>query len=382
MAERSKQLGGVDTQQMVNEQSVQRSPFEYEAPKMMVWGRSKAKSKYLLSPEELQAQQEEKLRLAALQANGAPENTEEKAEEVEQEVESNPGPTEMEAAVDAQADEQNEQLQMRIAREQAIMAQVRDAYARINDKLDKEIALERDRGKNILALRNAWNNSRSSAISYFGPNADLKSIDQSFQKTMDSVNPRIHDVTDIVSMEIDKAIHGTDNGKVLMSDGSVRIMDSEIASYLNSMNPSNVRESISIDEVNEYEPIPAEQFARLEVETPEYQAELNQLQNDTREKLEKFQGMMAENQRQSLEFESELYASTSPARSAQAARKARELPTVAYEYPQLFQHNDVEYNGRPLPEPMSSPTMQRELAETGRYIDNPYNQPENEQPSM
>ena len=345
-----------------------RSPFERDRSETLVLGNKYMKSKVLLTPEDFEAQRRQKLKEAVLRArDGSVENSSDIQAELKDAVERDDAPTEMEAEQSVEDEMIDERRRVRIAVRQLEMADLKATYESMMDKLDRELIKERERGKQIRSLRRAWENTRSNAVSLFGQEADLNAVDKSFQDTLDKVNPRIHNVLDIASLEIDSAIHGDNTSKIIMSDGGIRMMDPDVAEYIASVSNDvkfvgSLPEMVSDDRKNMHD------YVIGQFEDTPFVDEYKVMREKTDQKRDELTGLIAENQRQASEFESQVYMNTSPERSAQASRRARELPTVAYEYGYLFR-GTIEHNGRDLPSSMTSPTMQRELREQGKELE-------------
>lgn len=345
------------------------NPFEAKPLRTLTWGvRSRVPSKRLLTPEELQAQREKDIRLkkAVAKSKGlaSVENSEEVLE-IEKESENLERSTEMETQQAIEADAQDERHKAFMTHGQAMLARAREIMEEINEKLDKEIAIERDRGKKIRSLENAWVNTRNSAVSFFGDKADFQAIDRSFQSELNKANPRVHDVTDIVSMEIDRALHGRQYDKVLMGDGSIRSMDPELAEFIALGRPGMIVKTRS-NETSLDDSSPGASLYRelydISVSSKEEQEQLDMIRQSVTDKIDEFSQLTRDNQKQAFAFESELYKTSSFSKSAESRQRSRKLPSVAYDYPYLVREDIYEYNGRKLPEAMSSPVMQRDLA--------------------
>ena len=339
----------------------------------------KTASKKLLSRQEqerLEAQRRKEAELRVKRQKELVREAEERRKALDDAVKERKQLPKTESQMEKNNREIVEREQKRIAHEQHKFMDVKSAHDRIIGKLEMEVAKEKDRSHRAVALRNSWGRARDSAVSIFGDNADLDSIDKSFQKEADKLNPRVRDVSDIVSMEINNALYGDENVQVIMTDGSIRTMDSEVASYLSKLardsgkkdsfvSPGTEKDVSDESVMDDVAKVSSDDELTQTFSDPSLQAQFEEMQNDEIEKARELETMLSQNQKKIAELQRDLYASTAPEKSREIDLKSRQLPTVAYEYDYLFKMNS-QHNGRDLPTAMSSETMRKEMQESGR----------------
>lgn len=102
----------------------------------------------------------------------------------------------------------------------------------IIEAFEKELCVEAEKTKRIHSIENARMNALSSAYSRYGENANLQAIDAYYDGMKAMIDPQAIDVTDVVSVSIDNALHAGDSIKVVLMNGSIRVLPKIVASVM------------------------------------------------------------------------------------------------------------------------------------------------------
>lgn len=84
-------------------------------------------------------------------------------------------------------------------------------------------------------IENSRKNAIDSARATYGDKADIVGIQRTYDTIANTIDPKLTDVTDMISMSIDNHLHGSQNVKMLMPNGSIRTMDADVAMALSDM---------------------------------------------------------------------------------------------------------------------------------------------------
>ena len=210
--------------------------------------------------------------------------------------------------------------------------------------INEEVVKEQERNKQLLGLENARKNAIDAARATYGAEANVDAIMAYYDGMASVIDPKVTDVTDLISLSLDNLLQEQDSVKVLMTNGSVRVMNREVAAALVAvpMAKDKVRPNLPEKEVPSY--------------SEKVQAALRSLSD-----------LMSENAKRQAEF-----AAKAPSSGPIDLEKTREarfkrlgLPTVAQEYDYIYEM-DRSMHGRMLPSAMYSYTMQKELAQGDR----------------
>lgn len=271
---------------------------------------------------------------ALAQKEGVAVTSEEHAVEFERKSEDlkEKTPSEVEEILSEESDDKTEQVQ--VAKRQ----QTQIEKDELVEKIEKEIRLEQEKASVLFALENARKNAIDAARASYGPKADIRGIQMSFDAAANSIDPQVSDWTDELSMGIDNQLHrDSDTIKMLMPNGSIRVMDADVAMALSDVKrpkQSDVQEEMEVDTSYSVEAL---------------------------EKLDELSTLMDENQRKQA-----LFAYKDPNSGALEARSKRlerfrtiGLPTVAMDYDYVYHLDETtKHNGRPLPSAMDAYDMQ------------------------
>ena len=340
-----------------------------------------SKAQYLSeTPGESEQYLEQTKSQAEKEAEDDAELTEERTEEYDKQVSGDTVAIEEELYVTTDEREQIERVRRR---NREMMLQMQERHERLRDKLDKAIAAEYQRRKDLYAIENTKKNTLDYAYKVYGDQADVEAIFDSAAGAKREASPEIRSLSDQISFGIDNKLHNKDEVTVVTETGHVRVMDRELAEAMQlyterkSSNPMLERAAAGYDE---YRDTYSDTYALNKAETAEadrYIHEDFEFTRDEEEKLAELQRLVNETDKQASKFEDKTPQTMTPEEYAQYNRERRfkeyGYPDagVNYDY-QLTREGMYEWNGRPLPSAMSSPTMNRELqAEREPQMDQP-----------
>lgn len=212
------------------------------------------------------------------------------------------------------------------------------------EKIKREIDIERERAKLLYVMENSRKNTIDYARSRYGDKADISSIQQSYDIMANNIDPKIYNITDMISMSIDNKLHGDSCVKMLMPNGSVRLMDADVAFAMSEL-------SDKIDFLKRNANMAAVESDGLAsnytVEDIKCLSELSNLMDENIKRQEAFE--YKDPRSGELEIQS---------KRNERLRKIG-LPTLAMDYDYVYNLNETtKHNDRPLPSAMDSYEMQ------------------------
>lgn len=238
----------------------------------------------------------------------------------------------------------------------AKQSQMESKKTELLQKIEAEIAIEQERAKLLYIMENSRKNAIDSARAKYGEKADIRSIQQSYDMLANNLDPKINDVTDMISMSIDNALHGQSRVRMLMPNGSMRSMDADVAFAMSELSSNAVfKKSSGIADTND------------EI-TQELQNDGAYSAAEVRAVCE-LQDLMSMNAQKQATFEYKDPKSGEVDVKSVRDKRFREigLPTVAMDYDYVYHLDEtMQHNGRQLPSAMSSYTMQQELCNCGK----------------
>lgn len=216
------------------------------------------------------------------------------------------------------------------------------------EKIQCEMAAEQERAKLLLMMENSRKNAIDSARATYGPKADISAIQQSYDMVMNSLDPKINDMTDMVSMAIDNKLHGDKYVKMLMPNGSIRTMDADVAFALSELPRQKNMSQESEDDVILQETV---------------------YTNEELELLYELRDLIDSNAKRQADFEYKDPKSGEVEVKSKREQRFRQigLPTVAMDYDYVYYLDETTtHNGRALPSAMDSYAMQPGLQGDGK----------------
>ena len=279
--------------------------------------------------------------------------------------------------------DEQEQIERVRRRNREQMLAMQERHERLRDKLDKAIAAEYQRRKDLYAIENEKKNTLDYAYKVYGDQADVEAIFDSASAAKREASPEVRTLSEQISFDIDNKLHDKDQVTVVTETGHVRIMDRELAEAMQlytekkNGNPMLEQAAAGYDEYRDtYSDTRVMERAEV-AETDRFIHEDFEFTRDEEEKLAELQRLVSETDKQAAKFEDKTPQAMTPEEYAQYNRERRfkeyGYPDagVNYDY-QLTREGMYEWNGRPLPSAMSSPTMNRELqAEHEPQMDQP-----------
>ena len=262
-------------------------------------------------------------------------------------------------------------------RERVILmeSELEERHKALEKKIDAALAAEKQRAKDLYAIENKKKNTMDYANKVYGDEADLDYIVNSARGARDKATERAQDMSRQLSEKVDGVLHQRDTVTVLMPDGTTRVMDRDVAEAMRlytDKSHSSVLEQAAAGLAG-VEVVDRTQggFDRYQDKYEEFQLTRNE-----EEKLAELQRRMAENDKQAKKFE-EKAPETMSQQEYNAYNRERRLkefgdPSASLTYDYVVTKEGVyEWNGRPLPSAMSSPTLQRELQKDDKEMTGP-----------
>lgn len=100
-------------------------------------------------------------------------------------------------------------------------------------KIEHEIDLEQTRNQKLIALESAKQGAINQAIIMYGTNADIRSIMAYYNGIASTLQPHTNGILDSISIALDNQLNKADNVvKIVSKDGSIRVMDRDVAEFL------------------------------------------------------------------------------------------------------------------------------------------------------
>lgn len=255
-------------------------------------------------------------------------------------------------------DEQTEQLQQQQREVQLAKQAVKQSQKEeLLSKIQKEIEVERERAKLLFMMENSRKNAIDAARAKYGNKADIGAIQQSYDMLANNIDPKVNDITDMISMTIDNKLHGKECVKMLMPNGSIRSMDADVAFAMSEIPNGKV-------EMKETESVPED--------VQDVSDGLNKASFYTVEELEalsELRDLMDKNAKKQALFEYKDPSSGAVEIKSKREQRFRQLglPTVAMDYDYVYHLAEtMQHNGRELPSAMSAYAMQPGIQGDGK----------------
>lgn len=232
---------------------------------------------------------------------------------------------------------------VRIAK-QAIMLQERE---KLLDKVQAEIEREVEKARLLYVLENGRKNAIDAARAKYGNHADVGSIQQAYDGMANNIDPQVCDITDIMSMSLDNKLHGQECVRMLMPNGSIRIMDSDVAVALSLVPKDGVLQSL--------------QHENQKLMSGDTEVPVPMFSSEELVKLRELSDIMSDNARRQAAFAYKDPRSGEVEIKSNREKRLRKLgiPSIAMEYDYVYYLADnAKHNGRPLPSAMDAYDMQ------------------------
>lgn len=303
-------------------------------------------------------QQLEKLKDMVADAEGVANDIPNMAPELEKKASTVHVTTEIETKEQLENEEKREEVCEEMARKAHKHAEEEAECKRLLGKLELEIAKEVDRARRLWALENARKNALDSAYARYGSRANLQAIDAYYDGMVAAIDPVAVDVTDVISIALNNALHHGEYVQVLMTNGSIRIMDAEIANLL-------------VESVGKQAVAPGVASKGKEVVTETGMKDMDEIpiQKTLFDRVMYFHNLMSENMHRQMQFS--MVNPNAIVYDAEETRmrmlQLRGLPSVAQDY-KYIQDMYVPTNGRRLPDTMYSGSMLQEMYYSERNL--------------
>lgn len=251
---------------------------------------------------------------------------------------------------DEQTDGLSDEQRQRIAIEQQQeIVRADELHKVLEAKLDAAIAIEKQQAQRLYDIENRKKNTLDYARSVYGDEADIDYIMGSAKQAQTDAYAASAKQMESAARDIDEKAKDSSQVGVLMPDGRVCGMDRDVALAM-ELYSERSRQGIM------------EQIAAGIA--PQRKFEAFEFTRNEEEKLRQLYEQIEKNSRQQAAFEEKAPASMTQEEYNEYNRQRR---FKEYGYPQGYEYvmtNEglYEWNGRPLPSAMSSPTMTRELA--------------------
>lgn len=268
-----------------------------------------------------------------------------------------------------------ERERRRIERVQIMESELEERHKELDAKIDAALAAEKQRAKDLYAIENRKKNTMDYAEKVYGDEADLDYIVNSARGARDKATERAQDLSRQLTEKVDGVLHQKDTVTVLMPDGTTRVMDRDVAEAMRlytDKSHSSVLEQAAAGLAG------VEVMDRTQGGFDRYQNKYEefQLTRNEEEKLAELQRRMAENDKQAAKFEQQAPKTLSQQEydTCNRERRLKEYgdPSANLTYDYVVTKEGVyEWNGRPLPSAMSSPTLQREIQKEDKEMSGP-----------
>lgn len=265
-------------------------------------------------------------------------------------------------------DTDEKELSKRLKRQREIKA---SSDAEVNEKkesllteIENEIAKENERAKMLYMLENSRKNAIDAARAQYGAKADIVSIQRAYDGMANNIDPKANDVTDMISMSIDNKLHGDKNVRMVLPNGSIRVMNADVALAL-SDKPAR---SSGLSLLSKSE---AEKLADTGVLEDDAVSELSSaFTKEELSKLYELEDLMASNAKKQDEFSLQNPSSGYVFEKSEREKrlKSRGLPDVGTDYDYLYCniYDNYDVPNRQLPSSMDTMTMQQGIAVSGK----------------
>ena len=263
---------------------------------------------------------------------------------------------ELEKTKDKEDDVIEKERNIRLAKE----AQKQAEKDELVSKIEKEIETEKEKAKLLYLIENSRKNAIDSARAKYGNKADIEGIQRSYDMIANTIDPKLTDVTDMVSMSIDNHLHGNQNVKMLMPNGSIRTMDADVALALSDI-PKRKSGVTKTNETSE---------AKEEVAEELSEDIISRYSSEEIEKLYELVDLMNENSKRQAAFAIKDPESGRVKEVSEYQRRFKKygLPAVARDYSYVYHLDEtMQHDGRPLPSALSAYSMQEVREKTYDY---------------
>jgi len=227
-------------------------------------------------------------------------------------------------------------------------------------KIEKEIETEKEKAKLLYMIENSRKNAIDAARATYGDKADIVGIQRTYDTIANTIDPKLTDVTDMISMSIDNHLHGSQNVKMLMPNGSIRTMDADVAMALSDM-PKRRSGITKADDTSEAKEDAAEELSE-EVS--------NKYSSEEIAKLYELIDLMDDNSKRQAAFAIKDPQSGRVKEISEYQRRFKKygLPAVARDYSYVYHLDEtMQHDGRPLPSALSAYSMQEVREKTYDY---------------
>lgn len=232
------------------------------------------------------------------------------------------------------------------AKHSADLTYLIEQKTRILAKIDQEILSEQVRMKKYTALESARQAAIDRAKAQYGSKADVRAIMAYYDGMAAAIDPKANGIGDVLSLSLDNALHAKDGQVgILMPNGSIRMMDTDIAKLLSSNGKQELKDQLKRED------------SRISDSDVDAAADL--FEKEIRDRLSDLEELMTANVERAMKFKPMAEAAAMP----DEAQKERNLPDIAKEYGYLQRLPD---GNRPLPDALYSRTFYDEMAKNGR----------------
>lgn len=227
-------------------------------------------------------------------------------------------------------------------------------------KIEKEIETEKEKAKLLYMIENSRKNAIDAARATYGDKADIVGIQRTYDTIANTIDPKLTDVTDMISMSIDNHLHGSQNVKMLMPNGSIRTMDADVAMALSDM-PKRRSGITKADDTSEAKEDAAEELS---------EGVSNKYSSEEIAKLYELIDLMDDNSKRQAAFAIKDPQSGRVKEISEYQRRFKKygIPAVARDYSYVYHLDEtMQHDGRPLPSALSAYSMQEVREKTYDY---------------
>ena len=256
-----------------------------------------------------------------------------------------------------------------LAINQQKQANLEELHKELNEKLDAALIAEEQRTKDMYNIENTKKNTLDYAIAHYGEQADVDLIAESANNAKHQAGKASKKLGKEINEKIDEIKEESKKVNVLTPSGQVREMDPEVA---DAMVAYTGRSHDGLMEKAASGVLSGITDMTKPSEENENKYENFEFTRDEEEKIRKLQEKIAENDKEAQRFEDIAPESMSQEEYNEYNRERRfreygdPSRNVDFQYV-MTKEGMYEWNGRPLPSAMSSPTMVREMEKQGQY---------------
>ena len=265
------------------------------------------------------------------------------------------------------------QRRKRLAVAQQKSADLEQLHKELNEKLDAALVAEEQRSKSLYQIENTKKNTMDYARDVYGDEADLDYISNSANGAKYEASKPSKQLMKDVKEKVEEIQEESKKVNMLTPSGEVREMDPDVAdamvAYTGKSHDGLLEKAAAgltagIDELT--------QQTEANDRKAETKYENFEFTRDEEAKLKALQEKIAENDKEAQRFEEIAPDSMSQEEYNEFNRERRfreygdPSRNVDFQYV-MTKEGVYEWNGRPLPSAMSSPTMVREMEKQGQY---------------